>query len=318
MSQAQDVTEHVNDLKRRYDTLIIIDSLEGVENRTQEEQEAVYEDALSLWVEILDTDKKIRLLSLRSASQSIPEITLEQYGELKDSIMNLFELMRRAQPDQDIGQSLFTSMYEEWIEEKHGLTPVFDFFFRFLDAEQGTEQWQRILPDEHSDRVLENVSEVLGASFFKPDDWLRNIRELTPLLGEKVRENIPDRLKIQLTEVYHGFCLGRYLPTIALCRMVLEYVLVERARKRDWFDPRDDEKKQPYKCLADLIEEMSHYVPSDITRAMKQIKHKGNKAIHPPKAFEEQYEPQVFRGLAKELVGLLRQVCEHLYLDRKV
>jgi len=160
---------------------------------------------------------------------------------------------------------------------------------------------------------LEDAELLLFSPFFRPDEWLRNAKEIDPLMGSRIDSLLNLSIRIRLRELSHSFVLGNYLAATALCRSMLEYVLIAKASAYG-IDPSAHDRNHPnrMKRISSLVDEFSRAVPS-LTTDMEAIVDAGNATMHPKRKEVIALLPLAMRENALLAIRALRRVIESLY-----
>jgi hypothetical protein len=120
--------------------------------------------------------------------------------------------------------------------------------------------------------------EVLGKPAFRPASWVSNSKTIGPI---KVRDQrrFNRSMRQYLEQIVRSYIFGQWLASIALSRAMLEkavsdFVRSERRKK----DPnaRIDERER----LADLIEEVSQGLSSDVSTKLGILKNQADRVLH--------------------------------------
>jgi len=168
--------------------------------------------------------------------------------------------------------------------------------------------------DAYSKEQLDTVERLLFSSFFTPDEWLRNSKDLDPILGESADQRIPSHVRIRVKELYRSYMLGNYLSAIALGRAILEYSLVDRAPIID-INPysADPNNTTRTRTLRSIVEDVSKIAP-ELSVDMESIVDAGNRTLHPKKRDKVVLHPSTLRSLSRDTINSVQRVIEHLYL----
>ena len=178
----------------------------------------------------------------------------------------------------------------------------------------GLDVWDKDDSGTFSPEDLKATDRLIYSPFFRPDEWLRNVDELEPVLGEAAEQKIPSNVRIRVKELYWSFILGNYLSAIALARAVLEYALIDRAAQIS-ISAYSDDPRYPDRTrrLRVLVEDASKKIP-ELKTEMEAVLEAGNLALHPKKKDKLILLPSHVRSLAKTSVESVRKVVEKLYL----
>ncbi len=155
--------------------------------------------------------------------------------------------------------------------------------------------------NDHIEFELEfsSANTVVDSSYFKPDEWLLNIKALRPLLLSKHAE-VPERLTWRLKALYQSYLFGNWLGVLALGRAVLEFALRDKAGS--------DLAGQKLGGLIDNIP----LANEDIRDNMRRIQERGNMIMHPIRNREISDIPTQ-KSLAQKTFSDLIIILEELY-----
>ena len=170
--------------------------------------------------------------------------------------------------------------------------------------------------DEHPEWNLEGydfqrAEDLVRLTFFAPDDWMTNLRDLQPVVTGRTSPFSP-QIRIRLKEVYRSFIFGNWLAAFALSRSLLEYCVRERARPLG-VDPSDTSGRP--KRLEVLLDDVAGRAPQ-LTDLMELVRHYGNVVMHPSKARDVDYLPLAVRRDALNVINAIRQILSELYRPR--
>lgn len=184
--------------------------------------------------------------------------------------------------------------------------PVWNIFATGID-------WSR----EMGEPGLLDAERLCYSEFFDPDEWLRNLGLLQPVVGRDPGQRLPGHIRIRLRELYRSFILGNYLAAIALARAILEYSLVDRAAKNG-LNPLTDDPRAPgrRKRLRQLVQEAAAVLP-DLEKDMEEIITAGNRALHPKKREKIELLQNAWRDMALSTTKSVKKVVEVLYLEHE-
>lgn len=240
---------------------------------------------------------------LGDAIQDIAPRPLQFYREalatkqedLANLLVELLEL-----PDFDLDETQFR-------KESIG-TPAWNILVSGLDY------WSMDDNENYAPEELKATERLVYSSFFQPDEWLRNVDELEPVLGEAAKHKIPSNVRVRIRELYRSFILANYLSSIALARAILEYALVDRAA-RIGINAYSDEPRYPHRTrkLGALVEDASENIP-ELAIEMEAVVEAGNRVLHPKKKDRVILLPSHLRTLAKTSIESVRKIVEQLYL----
>ncbi len=130
---------------------------------------------------------------------------------------------------------------------------------------------------DNMDSFLADVDKIMRKSYFRPDDWENNEKDLSPIIVTEEMNRIPTHIQKRIHEIYHSFIFGNWMSVIALSRCLLEYALIDRKDSLKIEVYNNDDTK-PLVELAKLASESS----PTLKDSMHQIRKYGNEILHPP------------------------------------
>ena len=252
---------------------------------------------------IEDVEHLLRQVMLDGALQNIAPRPLQFYREdfapnrencehLLADLMELHEI--------ELDKKEFPPDYET--------APIWNILISGLDF------WEMDDSGQFSPKDLKTTETLIYSPFFNPDEWMRNLTELEPILGPAATEKIPSNIRIRVKELYSSFVLGNYLSAVALARAILEYTLVDRAT-RIGISAYSEDRRYPNRTrrLRELVEDVSKIVP-ELRPDMETVLDAGNRTLHPKKKDKVVLLPNHLRILAEDSVASVRTIVEKLYL----
>ena len=168
-------------------------------------------------------------------------------------------------------------------------------------------------PDDDRRMSVEIAQDTLDQQWFQPDFWNSNLRLLRPALVGKSESAIPTRIRVRLGEMKKAFVFGAWMATIALCRAIAEFALIERAPNLGISPTRKmNDGTERYLKLDDLIEATaeSH---AHLEPGLRVLQDAGNRVLHPRKRQNVIPTPKVLRTEAHECVRQTLALVEALY-----
>lgn len=172
-----------------------------------------------------------------------------------------------------------------------------------------------LMLDDDDDRrwMVDIASEVLDEAWFQPDRWRENMRLLRPALVGRDESSVPTHVRVRLAEVYRTFMFGAWMATIALCRAIAEFSLINRASYLGIQAIRKgSDGVERYRKLDELIELASVKHP-ELRDNLKTLQDAGNRVLHPKKKQNVIASPRVLREEARDCVKATVRVVEVLY-----
>ena len=252
---------------------------------------------------IENVEHLLRQVILDGALQNIAHRPLQFYREELAPKREHFETLLvelLEMPDIELDRKAFRPDSES--------SPVWNILVSGLDF------WEMDDSGMHSPKDLQATRGLVYSPFFKPDEWLRNVNELEPVLGPAAELKIPSNVRIRLKELYRSFILGNYLSAVALARAILEYALVDHAAQIDIRAYSDDPRyPNRTRTLGVLVRDASEKLP-ELKAEMEAVLEAGNQTLHPKKKDKLVLLPSYLRHLAKASIQSVRKVVEKLYL----
>lgn len=269
---------------------------------SEDRKRFVFPATLTLLRHLAEVDKLLNQAALDGSPQPIARGPLSFYRETlipqRDILEDLF-IKLNALPDFDIDPSSRRPRSDS--------DPVWNILVSGLDF------WTQD-PDEFTTDDLEATERLIYSPFFEPDEWLRNLEDIQPVLGVAAVNKVPGNVRVRLREVYRSFILGNHLSVIALARAILEYTLIDRASLIG-IDPAGNDARYPsrMKRLAHLVDDAAEKLPH-LRLQMESILDAGNQTLHPKKKDKLALLPTALRNLALSSIDAIRVVVEELYL----
>lgn len=159
---------------------------------------------------------------------------------------------------------------------------------------------------------FEGARKIVGLPFFKPDEWLQNLRLLEPVLTGQPKAKIPQHIQFRLAEMYRGFILNQWFSVIALSRTILEYTILNCSTRFeiDAVKSKADGKTEYWKLekLVDLVSEKHPTIKDDMTT----VRQAGNRIMH-PKKHDVISHPHIIQKEALECLQGIKRVVEYAY-----
>lgn len=134
-----------------------------------------------------------------------------------------------------------------------------------------------------ADEELIDLQYIVSASFFRPDEWYENMKELRPVASKRRSEMLPNHVRVRIKEIFRSFTFGNWQSVAAMSRGVLEYALIDRAGALGYEAYEQDQfgKLRPV-SLRQLVHRASDLLPS-VVEDMEAIREYGNEVMHPEK-----------------------------------
>lgn len=182
----------------------------------------------------------------------------------------------------------------------------------------GLELWDAIENDEDRSELLdrglniERARDVVSMPWFRPDDWLENLRLLQPVLVDRPPQDLRIHVRYRLTEIYRAFGFGLWMAAIALSRSLVEFSLsANAARFGISTTVTGISGRQEDKSLKRLGEEVSSKLP-ELAQPIETVREAGNRILHPKKR-DVVAHPAVMRNEALGCISATRRIVEVLY-----
>jgi hypothetical protein len=182
----------------------------------------------------------------------------------------------------------------------------------------GLERWNTMLEEGETLEWLERgfnidaAEEVVALPWFRPDDWLQNMKQLEPVLVNRQSRELRDHVRYRLTEIYRAFTFGLWMAAIALSRSLVEFSLKANA-------PRFGISttfvtvpgKQEDKSLKQLADEIAVALPT-LAEPLETVREAGNRMLH-PKKHDVIAIAKVMRAEALKCIRAAKRVVEELH-----
>jgi hypothetical protein len=175
----------------------------------------------------------------------------------------------------------------------------------FYDDAMEEDDWRR--EEKFS---FDGAWELLDAAYYQPDSWLRNGRELRPVLTAGFNVYLPAPLRHRLGEVYLSFTFGNWMAVMALTRSILEYAILDNSRRLG-ISTRHTSNPRWTKELGELVEELVMRRP-DLEDSMRYLVDKGNFIMHPEHGKDVPHYP-ARKIMARKCIEHIRNVVGELY-----
>lgn len=167
---------------------------------------------------------------------------------------------------------------------KSTLENVFETSHLYIDRLEDylAENWKEMMSG------MEDLDSVVGAFYFKPDDWHANFKDLNPIFVEYEPKKIPARIRDRIQEIHLSYIFGNWMAVAALCRSLLEYMILDRKsalglQTGDIYQTEDMKKSRQLRPLGKIISRLTNI--SDATKEdMSYIVRRGNRIMHWPKS----------------------------------
>jgi hypothetical protein len=272
----------------------------------------------------LFTQLMVRGDSIIEIEQESVRFYRERLEPIRHHVQNIeFRDLKVESPDEWLPRKEQRAAAEDSVEftrlRQGNLEVVFAYAIRELlnEMECGNPSYERLLEGGFGDldRLRREADWVIASGLLRPDDWISNADELSPVLTETPARNIPTNIRARLSEISRLFTLGQWMGCIALSRALLEYVLLHRASRfsQDVYESRRSKRKP--KRLREIVEIAGVDFPQ-LAGAMEEIIDLGNTVMHPKTGGKMiQLEPERGRAWAKRAVTALRRVCEVLFAN---
>jgi hypothetical protein len=210
--------------EQQYRELLLIRSIEQLANgdlgkgSQRLRVEALLDKLTSLLVQIQGALSE----RVRSGETPIMSLTPSHTQFLRTELLPHAKLIQKAFFRAGGLDALFDELFEtEESPSSHAIKNAFWFTAEYADILLDADDERRI--------SVEIAQDTLDQQWFQPDFWSSNLRMLRPALVGKDERAIPLRIKVRLAEMQKAFVFGAWMATIALCRAIAEFALIERA-----------------------------------------------------------------------------------------
>lgn len=197
---------------------------------------------------------------------------------------------------------------ERWFDlDPNEVKAVFEIGLNLVDMKEDIwDDW------EVSEDAVKLALTLGEATWFRPDEWTRNLRALQPVSTGRAPGSHPMHIRIRLREVYDSFLLGNFLAAVSLSRSTMEYALIDRAThfavELD-FDTGDRGRREL--PLHAIVDGYSRRLPQ-LATAMETLRELGNHVMHPRKRKAYATLP-ISRTHALRAVRALSEILEEIY-----
>ena len=178
-----------------------------------------------------------------------------------------------------------------------------------------TAEYTNMMIDQEDDRRIhvDIAFDIVDEPWFQPDVWSANLRSLRPVIVGVEAAKIPARIGARLAEVHRSFTFGAWMATIALCRSVAEFALIDRAPNFGYkCTSTNRDGTEQYLPLDRLISEASVTIP-EINSDLELLRESGNRILHPKKKRNVIPLPRILRSEALTCIQAVTHVVEILY-----
>ena len=168
---------------------------------------------------------------------------------------------------------------------KSTLDEVIDAAYHYVDhlEDEVAKDWKERMSN------MEGLDSVVGAFYFKPDEWHANSKDLTPIFVEYEPKKIPARIRDRIQEIHLSYIFGNWMAVAALCRSLLEFMILDRKsalglQTGDLYQTEDMKKsRQLLRPLGEIISRLTT-ISAATKSDMYYIIRRGNRIMHWPKS----------------------------------
>ena len=176
-----------------------------------------------------------------------------------------------------------------------------DCFYDLDDPHDITDSFLREVYLDIIDESLSGCEKITSKRYFKPDNWMANEKELSPIIVTEEMKKIPAHIQKRVHEIYHSFIFDNWMSAIALSRCLLEYALIHRNKKTEIKD--DTGRIKPIRELASITEQAF----PELKDSMDIVIEYGNYVMHP---FRKTIPS---KNLAKHCIEEINKIISTLY-----
>ena len=294
--------------KQKYEELIAIRPLDALVNGDRGNH------AQSVRVESLLTDLHTLVIRIRSdlaiqlLNEESPLLTLSP----SHSEFLTLTLLPNAR---NIEKAYFHGdLLAELFEDEDDLEPI-SHTATIKDSIWFTAEFTNLLMESDDERRLavDITFEIVDQPWFQPDTWSSNLRSLRPIIVGIESKNIPLRIRARLSEIHRSFTFGAWMATIALCRAVVEFALIDRAPNYGYTSTSvSRDGSETFLTLDKLINTASNVIPQ-IHTDLELLREAGNRILHPKKKRNVIPLPKILRSEAFLCVQAATRALEFLY-----
>lgn len=186
---------------------------------------------------------------------------------------------------------------------------------RYTDVVSTFEQTAVTLDPDGIDtdyEVIGRLEVICESKFFQPTNWLSRISAISPIVSSRPTKNFPMPIRGRMAEAFDCFVGGQFFATIVVCRSLLEFLLLDRARPYFGIEPyKQRDGKRETLTLAQLIEHVTEKQP-DLKDDLELVRQTANPLVHPPKGREiDEFPPQ--ERIALKILATTFKIVEQLY-----
>lgn len=197
------------------------------------------------------------------------------------------------------------------------LKAVFDASSDHIDRLEYDEELAKYWKEQTS--RMEELETVVGAFYFKPDDWHANFKDLNPIFVEYEPRKIPARIRDRIQEIHLSYIFGNWMAVAALCRSLLEFMILDRMsalglQTGDLYQTEDMKKSHQLRPLGEIISRLTN-ISATTKEDMSYIRWCGNRIMHWPKSKLANIEDFRLKqkAEAKECLAKTRKIISALY-----
>jgi len=160
---------------------------------------------------------------------------------------------------------------------------------------------------------VDTAYDLIAKPWFQPDAWLLNIKSLRPVILEIDASRIPLRIRARVAETHKAFVFGAWMATIAMCRSLVEFSLIDTApRTGIKASKTGTDSLERYQRLDVLISELCSVAP-DLELDLRRLQDAGNRILHPRKKQNIIPTPMILKSEALDSIRSAVRIVEYLY-----
>jgi hypothetical protein len=183
----------------------------------------------------------------------------------------------------------------------------------------GLERWSSMLDDGEAFDWLERgfnieaAEEVVALHWFRPDEWLQNIRLLEPILVNRQPNELRNHVRYRLTEIYRAFTFGLWMAAIAMSRSLAEFSLRVNAPRFEVSTTITTQYgREEDKSLRQLADDFAAVLPA-LAAPLETVREAGNRILHPQKR-DVIAIPKVMRAEALNCIRAAKRIVEEVHV----
>ena len=156
----------------------------------------------------------------------------------------------------------------------------------------------------------EDAKRILGARYFRPDDWLENMSEPeyeSFIIPESDIPRLPPGIRDRMDEIHKSFFFGNWIAVVALSRCLMEYAVADCFGDAPEYKEKAGTDRSP--PMREMIRIASKCASEDDMNGVRDF---GDRVMHPKKGAGS----AISKEDAAKCFRLIRKVIRALYKKR--